>query len=137
MTQVPPTDWLISVDDHVIEPPSVWLERLPKKYRDRAPRMAKGDLGTVRQYEDTMDIGSSSTMAQISSDSAAPQPHVGASSGTMLSWLFSSYLQDLPNLRLSFSFLHRISKRRECAERFATTSIWWERANGWLGCSCR
>ena len=28
MTHVPPSDWLISVDDHVIEPPNVWLDRL-------------------------------------------------------------------------------------------------------------
>ena len=26
--------WLISVDDHVIEPPNVWLDRLPAKYRE-------------------------------------------------------------------------------------------------------
>jgi predicted TIM-barrel fold metal-dependent hydrolase len=32
-------DWLISVDDHVIEPPHVWLTHLPAKYRDRAPRV--------------------------------------------------------------------------------------------------
>ena len=24
-------DWMISVDDHVIEPPSVWVDRLPAK----------------------------------------------------------------------------------------------------------
>ena len=29
---------IISVDDHVIEPPNVWLDRLPKKYHDVAPR---------------------------------------------------------------------------------------------------
>ena len=30
-------DWLVSVDDHVIEPPNVWLDRLPAKYRDDGP----------------------------------------------------------------------------------------------------
>ncbi len=29
---------IISVDDHVIEPPNVWLDRLPSKYHDVAPR---------------------------------------------------------------------------------------------------
>ena len=29
---------LISCDSHVVEPGDLWLERLPKKYRDRAPR---------------------------------------------------------------------------------------------------
>ena len=54
MTLVPPSDWLISVDDHVIEPPRVWLDRLPAKYHDRAPRMAKGERGAVWQYEDKL-----------------------------------------------------------------------------------
>jgi len=35
----PDLDWLVSVDDHVIEPPNVWLDRLPAKYHDVAPRM--------------------------------------------------------------------------------------------------
>jgi predicted TIM-barrel fold metal-dependent hydrolase len=43
---------LISADAHVIEPPNVWLDRLPSKYHDRAPRMARGDRGAVWQYED-------------------------------------------------------------------------------------
>ena len=30
-------DWLISVDDHVLEPPDVWTSRVPAKDRDRAP----------------------------------------------------------------------------------------------------
>jgi predicted TIM-barrel fold metal-dependent hydrolase len=32
---------LISVDDHVIEPKNVWLDRLPSKYHDRAPRVER------------------------------------------------------------------------------------------------
>ncbi len=32
-------DWLISVDDHVLEPPNVWVDRVPAKDRDRAPHM--------------------------------------------------------------------------------------------------
>jgi len=32
---------IISVDDHVIEPPDVWLNRLPAKYKDRAPRLQR------------------------------------------------------------------------------------------------
>jgi predicted TIM-barrel fold metal-dependent hydrolase len=39
-------DWLISVDDHVIEPPHVWEGRVPAKYRDAAPRLI---------FEDGMD----------------------------------------------------------------------------------
>jgi predicted TIM-barrel fold metal-dependent hydrolase len=32
-------DWLISVDDHVLEPPHVWVDRVAAKDRDRAPHM--------------------------------------------------------------------------------------------------
>jgi hypothetical protein len=32
---------IISVDDHVIEHPRVWLDRLPAKYADVAPRIVK------------------------------------------------------------------------------------------------
>jgi predicted TIM-barrel fold metal-dependent hydrolase len=32
-------DWLISVDDHVLEPPGVWLDRVPSAERDRAPHL--------------------------------------------------------------------------------------------------
>jgi hypothetical protein len=30
---------LISVDDHLVEPPQLWLDRLPGKYRDAGPRI--------------------------------------------------------------------------------------------------
>ena len=49
---ISPTDWIVSVDDHVIEPPKVWTDRLPAKYHDRAPAMAAGDRGAVWRYED-------------------------------------------------------------------------------------
>jgi len=34
---------VISVDDHVVEPPEVWLNRLPSKYRDVGPRVVEVD----------------------------------------------------------------------------------------------
>jgi predicted TIM-barrel fold metal-dependent hydrolase len=36
---------VISVDDHVIEHPTVWLDRLPKKDHDRAPHVVRLDDG--------------------------------------------------------------------------------------------
>ena len=42
-------DWLVSVDDHLIEPPNVWLDRLPKKYHDACPRMLSDETWV---YED-------------------------------------------------------------------------------------
>ena len=32
---------IISVDDHVVEPPDLWTSRLPKKYLDRGPRVER------------------------------------------------------------------------------------------------
>jgi predicted TIM-barrel fold metal-dependent hydrolase len=51
-TVIPPSEWIVSVDDHVIEPPNVWIDRLPAKYHDWAPSMAAGDRGAVWKYED-------------------------------------------------------------------------------------
>lgn len=38
---------IISVDDHVIEPPTVWLDRLPAKYHDVAPRVERHGMGNL------------------------------------------------------------------------------------------
>ena len=38
-------NWLISVDDHVLEPPNVWVDRVAAKDRDRAPHMELDDNG--------------------------------------------------------------------------------------------
>ena len=35
---------IISVDDHVVEPPGLWQERLPARFRDRGPRIARRKL---------------------------------------------------------------------------------------------
>jgi predicted TIM-barrel fold metal-dependent hydrolase len=36
--------WLISVDDHVTEPPDLWTSRLPQKFRDRGPQVRRGKI---------------------------------------------------------------------------------------------
>jgi predicted TIM-barrel fold metal-dependent hydrolase len=46
-------DWLVSVDDHVLEPPNVWQDRVPAKYKDIAPRMETTPEGEFWVYEDT------------------------------------------------------------------------------------
>jgi predicted TIM-barrel fold metal-dependent hydrolase len=44
---------LISVDDHVIEPPHTWVDRVPAKYRDAAPRIVQREDGRqVWVYEE-------------------------------------------------------------------------------------
>ena len=44
-------DWLISVDDHVLEPGHVWESRLPKKHRDAGPRLVTDAEGEAWFYE--------------------------------------------------------------------------------------
>jgi predicted TIM-barrel fold metal-dependent hydrolase len=59
-------EWLISVDDHVIEPPGVWVDRLPKKYRDVGPRFVEDDAGPTWVFEDQrIPIGGSVTNGAI------------------------------------------------------------------------
>ncbi len=49
--------WIISVDDHVIEPPHLWREWLPERYRADGPRVERhpcarmGYVGGVFSYE--------------------------------------------------------------------------------------
>ena len=50
---VPQHDYdLISVDDHIIEPPKVWSDRLPSKYLEAGPHVITKDDGTEAwEYE--------------------------------------------------------------------------------------
>jgi len=38
---------IISVDDHVVEPPNVWQDRLPEKYKEVGPRVVRRPLGEL------------------------------------------------------------------------------------------
>ena len=38
-----PLPKIISVDDHVVEPPNVWQDRLPAKYAEIGPRIVRAD----------------------------------------------------------------------------------------------
>ena len=49
---MPDLNWMISVDDHVIEPPDVWQSRLPRKLREAGPRLVQDDKGEAWYYED-------------------------------------------------------------------------------------
>jgi len=41
MDEAPDIPMIISVDDHVVEPPDLWSARLPSKYLDRGPRVVR------------------------------------------------------------------------------------------------
>jgi predicted TIM-barrel fold metal-dependent hydrolase len=51
---------IVSVDDHVVEPPHVWQHWLPARFRDRGPRIERRGIGAMRHvgggsYEQTFD----------------------------------------------------------------------------------
>ena len=43
--------WLISVDDHIIEPPNVWVDRASAADRDRVPHVERIDGVDTWVYE--------------------------------------------------------------------------------------
>ena len=43
--------WIISVDDHVVEPPGVWWDRLSAKDREIGPRVVQDTCETVLDTE--------------------------------------------------------------------------------------
>src|ERR1700722_16949657 len=47
-------DWMISVDDHVLEPPTVWQDRIPARFLEAAPRLITTDDGEFWKYEDRL-----------------------------------------------------------------------------------
>jgi predicted TIM-barrel fold metal-dependent hydrolase len=68
-------DWLISVDDHVLEPPHVWVDRVPHKDRDRAPHMEEDGSGLdYWVYEGKRYPTSGLNVALKSTDEYTPEP---------------------------------------------------------------
>jgi hypothetical protein len=59
-------DWMISVDDHLIEPPNLWTDRLPAKYRNVGPRWITDEFGEAWHCEDVrMSVGGAVTCGAI------------------------------------------------------------------------
>ncbi|MHB8669871.1 MAG: amidohydrolase family protein [Acidimicrobiales bacterium] len=48
---------IISVDDHVVEPPEVWAQRLPAKYREVGPRVVRAPLGELSFVGGKLTVG--------------------------------------------------------------------------------
>ncbi|HSA49307.1 MAG TPA: amidohydrolase family protein [Yinghuangia sp.] len=69
-------DWLISVDDHVLEPPNVWVDRVPAKDRDRAPHMEYDENGMDFWVYDGKKFPSSGLSAVVgkSKEEFSPEP---------------------------------------------------------------
>ena len=68
--------WLISVDDHVLEPPNVWVDRVAAKDRDRAPHMELDENGLDYWVYDGKRYPSSglSAVAGKSKEEFSPEP---------------------------------------------------------------
>ncbi|CAO5256091.1 amidohydrolase family protein [Frankia sp. AgKG'84/4] len=69
-------DWLISVDDHVLEPPNLWLDRIASKDHDRAPHMEFDDKGMDFWVYDGKKFPSSGLSAVVgkSKEEFSPEP---------------------------------------------------------------
>jgi predicted TIM-barrel fold metal-dependent hydrolase len=68
-----PDEWMISVDDHLLETPNVWADRLAAKYRERGPRWIRDDQGPTWLFEDVRrPIGGSVTNGAIWPPSKRP-----------------------------------------------------------------
>jgi predicted TIM-barrel fold metal-dependent hydrolase len=51
---LPAAAQLMSADDHMIEPPHLWVERVPKQFRDDCPRIVEVDGRQAWLYEDEL-----------------------------------------------------------------------------------
>ena len=68
-------DWLISVDDHILEPPHVWVDRVPAKDRERAPRLVRDGDAEYWAYDGKkMHSSGLSAVAGKSKEEFSPEP---------------------------------------------------------------
>lgn len=71
----PNLDWLISVDDHVLEPPGVWQDRLPAHLQSTGPRMEIRDGVEAWVYEDLVQPSMGlSAVAGKTREQFSPEP---------------------------------------------------------------
>lgn len=66
--------WLVSVDDHVIEPAGVWQDRLPARYRDAGPRWIRDDTGPAWVFENVRVSVNSTVTGGAVTDPAQAHP---------------------------------------------------------------
>jgi predicted TIM-barrel fold metal-dependent hydrolase len=71
------TTKILSADDHVIEPPHLWVDRVPARYRDRCPRIVKIDGRQAWEYEGEITyipMGSCRALPGFREDGYPPAP---------------------------------------------------------------
>ncbi|RSN66996.1 amidohydrolase family protein [Actinomadura sp. WAC 06369] len=75
MTQATPDlNWLISVDDHVLEPGHLWQRWLPAKHRERGPRLEIDADGKGTWYYLDFEMRASGLSACIGRDKSSYSP---------------------------------------------------------------
>jgi predicted TIM-barrel fold metal-dependent hydrolase len=68
-------NWFISVDDHLLEPATLWQDRLPEKYREIGPRIVRDGDQEFWAYEDREIITSGlNAVAGKSKEEFSPEP---------------------------------------------------------------
>ncbi|MHB8665574.1 MAG: amidohydrolase family protein [Acidimicrobiales bacterium] len=74
---LPPGTKPMSADDHMIEPPHLWVDRVPAAYRDRCPRIVEVDGRQAWSYEDELvyiPMGSCRPLPGLSEAGSPPAP---------------------------------------------------------------
>jgi predicted TIM-barrel fold metal-dependent hydrolase len=68
-------EWVIDADAHLTEPADVWTARVPSRFRDRAPRLVRGDDGV-----DVWHIGDGTSLVPVGHTATAgwPEPFPAA-----------------------------------------------------------
>jgi len=76
MSEIAVKEWMISVDDHLVEPPNLWTDRLPAKYRDLGPRWISDEKGEAWLFEEKSRcaVGGAVTSGAIWPPEARPPP---------------------------------------------------------------
>jgi hypothetical protein len=47
---------LFSVDDHIVEPPGIWVDRVPAAYKDRVPHVVEADGRQMWVWDGGMEM---------------------------------------------------------------------------------
>lgn len=70
-----PWQYVVSVDDHIIEPPDTWLSRLPAKYHGTCPQVVEDDRGEAWVYDGRrIEIGGMLVMGGVDEAAYDPSP---------------------------------------------------------------
>lgn len=70
-----PWEFVVSVDDHIIEPPDTWTSRLPAKYHGTCPHVRRDDRGEAWFYDGKrIEVGGMLVMGGVPETDYDPSP---------------------------------------------------------------